>query len=145
MLEAFEYPATLARDSAGRILVTFPDLPEALTDGADEAEALLEAADCLGVAIAGRLSDGRPVPAPSRPTAGQRLVAPRPETALKIALRLAMTEAGISISGLARALDLDEKEARRMIDYAHATKLPRLTEALRVLGYGVGVTFRKVA
>ncbi len=40
----FAYPATLTRDAARRFLVRFPDIPEALTDGATEEEALREAA-----------------------------------------------------------------------------------------------------
>ena len=41
----YSYPARLEPDGEGRLVVHFPDLPEALTDGADEAEALTEAAD----------------------------------------------------------------------------------------------------
>ena len=40
-------PARLEPDKEGRLVVHFPDLPEALTDGADEAEAPPAAADCL--------------------------------------------------------------------------------------------------
>jgi hypothetical protein len=48
----FTYPARIKADPAGRFLVTFRDLPEALTDGASLAEARREAADCLATAIA---------------------------------------------------------------------------------------------
>ena len=44
---AYSYPAKLEPDADGRLVVHFPALPEALTDGADEAEALREAVDCL--------------------------------------------------------------------------------------------------
>jgi antitoxin HicB len=43
-------------------------------------------------------------------------------------------EAGISNSELARRMRLDEKEARRILDPHHPTKLPRIEEALSVLG-----------
>ena len=43
----FAYPAKLVKGKDGRYLITFPDIPEALTDGATEEEALREAADCL--------------------------------------------------------------------------------------------------
>ena len=36
----FTYPVILEPDEDGRPVVTFPDLPGAVTDGADEAEAL---------------------------------------------------------------------------------------------------------
>ena len=50
----FVYPAKLQRH-ARSVLVRFPDFPEALTEGADEHDALVQAADCLEEAIAGRI------------------------------------------------------------------------------------------
>ena len=43
----FVYPARLRRASADEIVVSFRDLPECLTSGRDEAEALFEAQDAL--------------------------------------------------------------------------------------------------
>jgi predicted RNase H-like HicB family nuclease len=42
----FNYPVTLTPDD-GSVLVTFADVPEAITFGADEDEALLNAIDAL--------------------------------------------------------------------------------------------------
>ena len=47
----YSFPARLEPDEEGRLVVHFPDLPEALTEGADEAEALAEASDCLSTAL----------------------------------------------------------------------------------------------
>jgi antitoxin HicB len=44
--------------------------------------------------------------------------------ALKAAVYLAVRDAGISNSQLARQLKLDEKEARRILDPHHPTKAP---------------------
>ena len=49
------YPVRLEADEIGRLVVHFPDLPEALTDGGDVDEALAEASDCLAEALAGRI------------------------------------------------------------------------------------------
>jgi len=43
----FDYPVTLTPDDNGTVLVTFADVPEAITFGADEDEALLNAIDAL--------------------------------------------------------------------------------------------------
>ena len=63
------YPARLRRTGPDEVVVSFRDLPECLTSGADETEALLEATDALDVAISGRIAyppaDGDPIPAPS--------------------------------------------------------------------------------
>ena len=46
----FDYPVILTQDGA-TVLVTFPDVPEAITFGADEDEALLQAVDALETAL----------------------------------------------------------------------------------------------
>ena len=51
-MHSFSYPATFRLDSRGRVLVGFPDLPEAHTDGRAMQEAVEEAIDCLASAIA---------------------------------------------------------------------------------------------
>ncbi len=56
------------------------------------------------------------------------------ETAAKLALIEAVREAGISKSELARRLGKDEKQARRILDPMHPTKLVTLIAALRALG-----------
>ena len=139
MEQRYEYPATIQKDETGRYLVRFPDLPEALTDGATIGEAMDEAADCLTEAIAGRLVDSEPLPRPSPTLRGQYTVAPRPDIALKAALHQALATRGATAADLARALDIDHKEARRLLDPAEASKLPRLTEALSAFGFAVSM------
>lgn len=115
-------------------MVTCRDFPEAITQGETIEDALTEAADALEEAIAARTDDGRDIPAPSAAKRGERLVSVPPSMALKAAVYLAVREAGISNSEFARRLRLDEKEARRILDPHHPTKLPRVEEALSVLG-----------
>ena len=141
----FVYPATFSTDEAGRILVVFPDLPGAATDGADVAEAFVEAADCLEEAIAGYLADGRDIPVPSKRTPGQRLVPVPLQTAAKAALHVALRGAGLSKAALASRLDCDVKEVRRMLDPRHPSKLPRLAHALSVLGKNLVLEVRDAA
>ena len=66
----FAYPARLRRTGVDEIVVSFRDLPECLTSGADEAETLAEAADALEEAIAGRIDDRESIPYPSRAPTG---------------------------------------------------------------------------
>lgn len=68
MDQKFAYPVTLTPDEIhGGFVVTFPDLPEAITQGDTIAEALVEAADALDEAIAGRIRRGDTIPPPSLP------------------------------------------------------------------------------
>ena len=46
-----DYPVILEAQSEGGFVVTFPDVPEAITQGEDEDEALLYAVDALETAL----------------------------------------------------------------------------------------------
>ena len=130
----FTYPARLRSDSTGELIVSFRDLPECLTSGADQAEALAEAADALEEAIAGRIDDAERIPVPSARRSGEHHVAVPAGTAAKAALALALRESGLSRVALAKRLGVDEKAVRRMLDPRHTTAVGRVETALRALG-----------
>ena len=130
----FTYPARLHHTGADEIVVSFRDLPECLTSGADEAEALSEAADALEEAIAGRMNRTDRIPAPSPHRAGERLVSVPVDTAAKAALWVALREGGTSHVALATRLGIDEKAVHRMLDPRHRSSANRIHEALRALG-----------
>lgn len=60
------YPVTLTPLDEGGYLVTFPDFPEAITEGNSKEEALIEATDCLEEVIANRIEMGIPMKAPKK-------------------------------------------------------------------------------
>jgi len=134
MHEQFTYPARLQKDKAGFFLVTFPDFPEAATDGETMEESLHNAADALEEAIAGRINRGDTVPRPGPVKTRQRRVPVPAQIAVKAALYMAVKDTGIKNTELARRLGADEKEVRRLLDPHHRSKLPRLEAALEVLG-----------
>ena len=134
MRSHYSYPARIDRDEEGRYQVRFADLPDALTDGADPAEALTEAADCLSAAIASRIIDGEEIPKPSPPAPGQRLVSPDPTIALKAALYAALRRRDMTVADLADVLGMgDWHQAARLIDPKRSTKLTTLMAALDAL------------
>lgn len=132
-MNRFVYPANLTPDEDGGYVVTFPDTFGA-TQGETIEEALHEAADCLEEIIAAYISDNEPIPEPSPQQRGQYLVALPARMAAKAALYLAMREQALSKSELARRLNCDEREVRRMLDPRYATKIDRIEAALAVLG-----------
>jgi antitoxin HicB len=145
-MHTFVYPARFEHgDKSGVIVITFRDLSEAITQGKGEKDALWQAADCLEEVIAGRIADGREIPQPSRASRSERLIPVPAPMAAKAALYLAMREAVITNVDLARKLGCDEKEVRRMLDPRHPTKLPRIKEALDMLGKRLVVSVEEAA
>ncbi|MCY1664265.1 type II toxin-antitoxin system HicB family antitoxin [Rhizobium sp. SL86] len=112
-------------------MVSFADVPEAITEGDSLSEARAMAADALGVALLTYLQLDRPLPVA---TVAGRLVTPDPDVAAKIAVIDTFRTAGISQSELARRLGKDEKEVRRLLDPDHRSKMSSLTEALSAMG-----------
>jgi antitoxin HicB len=135
----YSYPARLEPDEEGRLVVHFPDLPEALTDGVDEPEALTEAADCLSEALAARIVNDEDIPPPSRLRAGQYLVAPDATMALKAALHSALRARKMSVGDLACRLGIDDRKAARLSDPRAASSLAGLEAALSALGYAIAI------
>jgi antitoxin HicB len=119
-------------EGSGAHVVTFADIPEAITQGVDRADALCQAADALGIALLIYLREGRPLPPPTAEKGESVTVAA--DVAAKLAVLEAFGQAGISKSELARRIGRDEREVRRILDPMHATKLPTLVEALAALG-----------
>ena len=134
-MSRFTYPAKLTPDRKdGGYVVTFRDLTEAITQGDSVEEALSEAEGALQAAIEALMEDALDIPAPTRAKTGERMVSTPVTTALKAAVYLAMREQGVSKSELARRMHVHEKEARRMLDPHHQTKVAALERALAVLG-----------
>jgi len=133
-VRAFIYLARFERGEHHGIVVSFPDVPEAITQGDDEADAYTQAEEALGLALLTYPARGLPLPHARKRGAGLVPVAVDPEVAAKLAVIEAVRTAGISKSEFARRIGKDEKEARRILDPRHPTKLTTLAAALRKLG-----------
>ncbi len=103
----FAFPADLEESPSGTVIVSFPDLPEALTEGANVAEAVARASDCLEEAIAARMVNREDIPKPSRNSAGNIIVMLPAAMASKAALYVATGEAGILNDPRDRRLEIE--------------------------------------
>lgn len=129
----FDYPVTLTPDGSA-VLVTFADVPEAITQGEDEEEALLYAVDALETALSFYVDARKPLPVPSKPRRGQRTVRPSALEGAKLGVYQAMTEQGIKKAELARRLGWHMPQVDRLFDLHHASRLDQIEAAARVLG-----------
>ena len=129
----FDFPVILTPDG-DTVLVTFPDVPEAITFGADEDEALLQAVDALETALSIYVDARAPLPKPSKPTRGQHTVRPSALDVAKLGLYQAMTDQGVKKAELARRLGWHMPQVDRLFDLGHASRFDQLEAAARALG-----------
>jgi antitoxin HicB len=129
----FDYPVTLTPDN-GSVLVSFIDVPEAITFGTDEAEALLQAVDALETGLSFYVNARKPLPAVSKAKRGQKTVRPCALECAKLGVYQAMTEQGIKKAELARRLGWHTPQVDRLFDLRHASKLDQIEAAAHVLG-----------
>jgi antitoxin HicB len=127
------YPVNLRKDGKF-ILVTFPDIPEAITQGKDRAEALTMAREALEISLDFYFEDHRPVPMPSKPKRGQAVVELPLSVAAKVLLLNEMLRQKVRPIDLARRIGTTKQEVNRLTDLKHATKIDRIDAALRALG-----------
>jgi antitoxin HicB len=133
-MNRFQYPVLLTAADEGGYVVTCRDLPQLVTQGESEEDALVQASDAMDEVFATYLIEGMDLPPPSRARRRERLVSPPAETVAKAALHVAMRQAGISKIELAKRLGVDEKEVRRLLDPHYGSKLPRIAKAVSLLG-----------
>jgi antitoxin HicB len=127
------YPVELTPDGKF-LMVTFPDIPEANSQGDSVEDALKMAADALETALDFYFDAGRPVPAPSKPKRGQHTVELRASVAAKVLLLNEMSSQKVRPSELARRLRVTRQEVNRLIDRRYTSKIDGIATALKALG-----------
>ena len=130
----YAYPCVLTPDEEGWLTATFPDVPEAGTDGKTRDEALTLAEDALGVALAGYVHARRDIPVPSALATGQYLVPLAPIVAAKLALYSTMRAQGATNVALGRRLGVSEAAVRKLANPDHRSHIGQVKRALNALG-----------
>jgi antitoxin HicB len=128
-----KYPVNLKPDGKF-LLVTFPDIPEAITQGRNEGEAMEAARDALETALEFYFEASRTVPAPSKPKRGQRVVELPASLTAKVLLLNEMIAQRIRPAELARRLQVKPQEVTRLLDLRHKSKIDGIEGALKALG-----------
>lgn len=136
------FPVVLKRDGSG-FVVSFPDVPEALSAGRTKAEALEMAQDALETAMEFYFEDNRPVPMPSKAKTGQQVIELPASLSAKVLLLNEMLRQGVTAAELARRLDTSPQSVQRIIRLGHTTKIDTLAQAFRALGWRLDLTIAK--
>jgi antitoxin HicB len=127
------YPVNLEPD--GKFLVvTFPDVPEAITQGKGKKDSLRHAADALESALAFYVESGRLIPMPSKPKRGQNAIELPASYAAKILLLNEMAVQKVRPAVLARRLHLTSQQVSRLLSLYRTSSIDRIAQAFDALG-----------
>lgn len=135
-----KYPATFTVAPEGGYVVTFRDIPEAITQGDTLEEATEMAVDCLLTAMDFYFEDAREVPLPSRLKAQDHSIELPVSVAAKVLLLNLMLVQKIKPAELARRLDTTPQNVNRLVDLHHVTKIDMIQQAMQALGKSIEVS-----
>ena len=138
----YAYPCQITLHEGHEFVVSFPDVPGALTGANDRAEALELAADALSVMLAGYVKDRKAIPVPSPVLDGQEIVAVDPVMAAKLELYSAMREQGVTKNALAERLGLSDTTVGRLTDLGRRSHIGSVARALQAVGRGLVIEGR---
>lgn len=131
----FMYPVTLTPDPEdGGFVVTFVDIPEAITQGDSVPEALAAAREALESALDFYFEDKRAVPLPSKPKRGQQVVELPASLSAKVLLLNEMVTQNVRPAELARRLNTTPQEVNRLTNLRHTTRIDSIAAALQAMG-----------
>ena len=131
----FMYPITLTPDTTdGGFVVTFVDIPEAITQGDTENQALEAAKDALESALDFYFEDKRAVPQPSKAKRGQHVVELAASLSAKVLLLNEMVTQNVRPAELARRLNTSPQEVNRLTNVKHTSRIDGIAAALQALG-----------
>jgi antitoxin HicB len=129
------YPVTLKPEKGvGGFVVTFRDIPEAITQGETVKEALAMAAEALESAMDFYFEDKRAVPMPSPAKRGQHVVGLPISVSAKVLLLNEMIRQKVRPAELARRLGTTPQEVNRLTNIRHRSKIDGIAGAMKALG-----------
>ena len=128
------YPAKFKPAKEGGFVVTFRDIPEAITQGESVEDAMIRARDALETALDFYFDDRREVPAPSKARRGERLIELPASLSAKVLLLNEMVRQRVRPADLARRLHTTPQEITRLTDVRHRTRIDSIAAALQALG-----------
>jgi len=128
-----QYQALFEPQPEGGYSVTFPDIPEAITEGDSMEAATFAAAESLTLALECILDAGEAIP-DQREHAHGVWVSPAASVQAAVALRLARLAQGKSVSDVARALHTSWPAAQRLESPRANPTLRQLERAAAAMG-----------
>ena len=128
-----EYPAIFDPADEGGYTITFPDFPEAISEGDTLEEANYNAIEVLALTLKSRMEDNEPIPLPHAESgANVHMIAP--DVNIQAALLIKLNRGEKKFSDLARTLGTSWPAVSRMEDPKHWPSLRQLNKVATALG-----------
>ncbi len=131
----FSYSVVLTPDKEdGGFVVTFVDIPEAITQGETEEEAMQMAREAMETALEFYFEQHRAVPTPSRVKRGQRVVELPLSVSAKMLLLNEMIAQRVRPAELPRRLQTTPQQVNRLTSIHHTSRIDGIAAAMKTLG-----------
>ena len=137
----YAYPCLIERDTeefaaSGReaYVITFRDVPPAISGGWSWPEALEMAQDCLDVALTFYTDDSQPLPTPSPPRDGEVMISTTPTVAAKTGPLHGNEGAGHHGGHSPSNLDLTNQATKKLLNPLYRSHITTVRRALAVVG-----------
>lgn len=141
-----EYPARFTPDKGnGGFVVTFPDVPEAITQGDTVEEAMAMASEALELALTFYTEQWKDLPRPTPARRGMHMIRVPALSDAKFKLYSALRAAGIRRTELARRLKCSPSQVDRLLDISHHSKLDQIEAAFAAIGKRMDIEIQDAA
>jgi len=128
-----EYPAIFEPADEGGYTITFPDFPEAISEGDSLEEAIYNAIEVLDLTLKSRMEDNETIPLPhSESGVDVHMIAP--DVNIQSALLVKLNRGDKKFSDLARTLGTSWPAVSRLEDPKHWPSLRQLDKMAAALG-----------
>ena len=126
------YPVEITKDDNGTWLVTSRDLPELVTYGETQEEALSHAVEALELVLSIYIDKGMLVPKPS-PARQRPIVQPSLSARMKLILYIELKEAKMRKLMLAKKMGIKPQQINRLFDLKHKSRIDQIESAFHAL------------
>lgn len=134
------YFAKFESADEGGFVITFPDIPEAISEADDKSSALFNASEVLDLCLKERLASGETLPTPSQFSDGV-WVEPSASVQAALLVRNTREKEGKNLAYLARALKTSWAAAQKLESSGNNPTLKQLERTAAVLGKRLVVSF----
>ena len=139
----YEYAARFEPAEEGGFVITFPDIPEIVTQAETPDEGVEMAVDALQLALSGYMKRKEAIPAPRHHKGSHIVRVTLPVlSGVKIALYELMRSQRRNKADLARTLGRQPSEIDRLLSLRHKSRIDDVELAFRVLGATLEIKVR---